>query len=223
MFVGLTTRKRVAFLLLVCSVLVAGGGQAAEGQQVRVEAGGGWAFYTNNVTLETATETRQEPVQLGVDLKAGPQVYASVGFVRSIGDNFELGGRLRGHVSRIRSDAGCGQRECRNPEGALRIGTLEGRIILTSLDWIKPYILVGLGVAHTSVDGVTVQDGSGQDLAFPEISIVDAGGDVGMGASLPLVGGLAVDAEIRAAGSLPGGKDNTVTAAPFTLGLAYTL
>jgi hypothetical protein len=77
-------------------------------------------------------------------------------------------------------------------------------------------------VAHTSLDGITVRDGTGQERSFPETSIVDAGGDVGVGASLPLVGGLAVDAEIRAAGSLPGGKENTVTAVPFTLGLAYS-
>jgi len=212
--------RRIAVLIL-WGGLAAGLGSAAEAQHLRVGAGAGWAFYTNNVTLETTTPSRPERFQLDVDLKAGPQVYVSAGFVRSIGDNFELGGRLRGHVSRIRSDAGCGELECQNPEGALRIGTLEGRIILTSVEWIEPYLLVGLGVAHTSLDGVTVRDGTGQELSFPEISIVDAGGDVGIGASLPLVGGLAVDAEIRAAGSLPGGKDNTVTAAPFTLGVSY--
>lgn len=213
--------RRLSVLILGIG-LAAGLGSAAEAQHLRVGAGAGWAFYTNNVTLETTLPNGPERLQLDVDLKAGPQGYASAGFVRSIGDNFELGGRLRGHVSRIRSDAGCGGRECRNPEGALRIGTFEGRIILTSVEWIEPYLLVGLGVAHTSLDGITVRDGTGQERSFPETSIVDAGGDVGVGASLPLVGGLAVDAEIRAAGSLPGGKENTVTAVPFTLGLAYS-
>jgi hypothetical protein len=89
---------------------------------------------------------------------------------------------------------------------------------------------VGLGVVHTSVDGLTlrnlpeqIQQEIQQDkIPFSDVSIVDAGGDVGLGATVPLVGGLALDAEIRVAGSLPGGKDNTVTVAPFTLGLAYS-
>jgi hypothetical protein len=130
-------------------------------------------------------------------------------------------------VSRIRSNAECGRFTCEDPDGALRVVSIEGRIILTSPDWIHPYLLVGLGVAHTSLDGVTVRDVDAPQLperiAYPDVSIVDAGGDVGLGATLPLGHGFAVDAEIRAAGSLPGGKENTVTAVPFFLGLAYSI
>lgn len=204
-------------------------GGTAAAQQLRVDAGGGWAFYTKNLDLETEVmgggSTGQQQVGINVDLKSGPHYYVGAGFVRSISDNFELGARLRGHVSRIRSDAECGGFSCRDPDGLLRVGNIEGRIILTSSDWIEPYLLVGLGVVHTSLNEVVVRNvdipGVDPTLTFSEVSILDAGGDVGIGATLPIARGLAVDAEVRVTGSLPGGKENTVTAVPFTLGLAY--
>jgi opacity protein-like surface antigen len=217
-------------------VLLAGLGRPAGAQDFRIDAGGGWAFPTNNLTVESDEPVTiidsEGPFQVipsqDVDLNAGPHVYAGVGFVRSIGDNFELGARLRAHVTRLRSSVNCSfGSTCEAPDGALRVASIEGRIILTSVDWIHPYLLVGLGVVQTDVDGVTLRDVQGpiqeDTIRFPEVSIVDAGGDVGVGASLPLGRGFAVDAEIRFAGSLPGGKDNTVTVAPFTLGLAYTI
>lgn len=217
----------LAVCLFVASFIVfVLGGRAVEAQRLHVSAGGGWAFPTNNLDLEsTFTGSDGTPLLLTVDLNAGPHVYAGAGFVRSIGENFELGARLRGHGSQIRSDARCGRFDCRNPEGTLLVGTLEGRIILTSPGWIHPYLLVGLGVVHTSLDAVTVRNvdiqGAPETLTFPEVSVVDAGGDVGVGASIPVVKGLYVDAEIRATGSLPGGKENAVTMVPFSIGLSY--
>lgn len=226
--------QRMAVLSVLVVVLL-GGASVAEAQRLRVDAGAGWAFPTNNLTLES-----EEPVVIvgvgegivtqDVDLNAGPHVYAGVGFVRSIGENFELGVRLRAHQSDLRSSVNCNfNGDCNAPSGSLRAATIEGRVILTSIDWIQPYLLVGLGVVQTSVDGVTLrnlEDGVQAEngtIRFSEVSILDAGGDVGIGASVPIVGGLALDAEVRVAGSLPGGKDNTVTVAPFTLGLAYTV
>lgn len=220
--------RLVLFALVACALLGVTGKTAAA-QNLRVDAGGGWSFYTKNLDLETTSggngTTQPQQFVLGVDLKSGPHYYVGAGFVRSIGKNFSLGVRLRGHVSRVRSDAECGDLPCRDPDGLLRVGSIEGRVILTSLDWIRPYLLVGLGVAHTSLEGVTVGGESGPSgpLTFPKVSILDAGGDVGLGATLPIAGGLALDAEIRATGSLPGGKENTITAAPFTLGLAYEM
>jgi opacity protein-like surface antigen len=181
-------------------------------------------------------------LQQSVDLKSGRHVYAGIGFVRSIGDKFALGFRLRGHLSELESTVDClFESTCKNPSGTLRAATVEGRIILTSLDWIDPYLLVGIGVVQTSVDGVTLQGvNSGSErtergvvspdipedqednVAFSEVSIVDAGGDVGLGAAFPLTRGLSADVEFRVAGSLPGGKENAVTVLPLTLGVSYT-
>ena len=226
--------QKIAVSVLVGGLLVAGlGGGPVEAQHLRVDVGGGWAFPTNNLSLEsepvtvsTPDGTGEIPIQQDVDLNSGPHVYVGLGFVRSIGENFELGVRLRAHQTNLRSSVDCSfDSDCGEPSGTLRAGTIEGRVILTSLGWIDPYLLVGLGVVHTSVDGVTlrnVPDPVQEDtVPFSDVSIVDAGGDVGLGAAIPIVGGLALDAEFRVAGSLPGGKDNTVTVAPFTLGLAY--
>ena len=203
----------------------------AEAQHLRVDVGGGWAFPTNNLTLQSEedfpSDSGPRPIPQDVDLNSGPHVYAGIGFVRSIGENFDLGVRLRAHQSNLRSTVDCRfGSDCGEPSGTLRAGTIEGRVILTYPGWIEPYLLVGLGVVHTSVDGVTLRNvpdlPDEETIPFSDVSIVDAGGDVGLGATVPLVGGLALDAEIRVAGSLPGGKDNTVTVAPFTLGLAYS-
>lgn len=194
---------------------------------MRLDVGGGWAFPTNNVEVEKSVQVLDRPVPQEIDLKAGPHVYVGVGFVRSIGEKFELGARLRAHRSELRSTVDCRfQSNCGYPDGRLLVGTIEGRIILTSPGWIHPYLLVGLGVVHTSVGGVTLRGVESdairdETISFPDVSVVDAGGDVGIGASIPVTEGLFLDAEVRATGSLPGGKANTVTDAPLTLGVAY--
>jgi opacity protein-like surface antigen len=163
-----------------------------------------------------------------VDLTSGGHVYAGVGLLRSIGEKFELGVRLRAHLTQLQSTVNCRfDSNCGSPSGDLRAATIEGRIILTSPGWIHPYLLVGLGVVHTTVGGVTLNNvrdpGILQEtIQFPEVSVVDAGGDVGIGASIPVVSGLFLDAEVRATGSLPGGKENAVTVVPMTLGLSYS-
>lgn len=202
-------------------------GRPAAAQEIRVDVGGGWGIPINNVDQEVGlTVNGQEgTVSQTVDLKPGPHVYAGLGFVRSIGENFSLGARLRGHVSELRSTVDCLAGDCRNPEGRLRVATVEGRLLITAPGWIHPYFLVGLGVVHTSVDGVTLrnidQQGIPEEIAFPDVSVVDAGGDVGLGAAFPLGKGFSIDAEFRVAGSLPGGKDNAVTVLPFSLGVSY--
>lgn len=239
-------------MCLVGLLLLGAGKQSAEAQRLRVDVGGGWAFPTNNAELSTEEEatvqlfdrdgdivdevTGEVSLSQPVDLKGGRHVYAGVGFVRSISDQFALGFRLRGHTTELRSSVDCRFRStCGDVSGTLRIATIEGRIILTSPDWITPYLLVGIGVAHTSIEGVTLRNVEQEllerrrvnprasQIAFPDISITDAGGDVGIGASIPLTGGLALDGEVRASGSLPGGKENTATTIPFTLGLSYSL
>lgn len=256
-FIGFFRRssgRRLAGIVCLLGLLLLGvGKQSAEAQRLRVDVGGGWAFPTNNVELAPSNEfeanvtefdargdtigTRTEPVAVPqpVDLKSGRHVYAGIGFVRSISDQFALGFRLRGHTSELESSVNCRFKStCNDPSGRIWTATVEGRIILTSPDWIDPYLLVGIGVVHTSVDGLTLrnveQEATGrlsvnpttEQIPYSEVSITDAGGDVGIGASIPLTGGLAVDGEVRASGSLPGGKENTTTTVPFTLGLSYT-
>jgi opacity protein-like surface antigen len=154
-----------------------------------------------------------------VDLKPGPQVYVGAGFVRSLGDRFALGARARAQAARLRSEVNaCDDDPCTDPDGLLRAATVEGRLLFTSPDWISPYLLVGLGVVNVTVDPVTV---SRTGTTYEKISVTDAGGDVGLGASFLVVGGLFVDVEMRVTGTLPGGKENAVTALPFTLGVAY--
>lgn len=245
-----TNRRRLTTrLILVGFVLLTLGGQAAEAQRLRVDVGGGWAFPTSNVELSAEAEANvqvfdiegnvvdeftREVTGQSVDLKSGRHVYAGIGFVRSIGDRFALGFRLRGHTSELESSVDCRfESTCSDPSGRIWTATVEGRIILTSPDWIDPYLLVGIGVVHTSVDGVTLRNvdkeeseritvnPSAEEIRFSEVSITDVGGDVGLGASIPLTSGLKLDGEFRASGSLPGGKDNTVTTIPLTLGLSY--
>lgn len=214
-------RVLVSLLLAVLGLLIAGP-SASSAQEFRIGVGGGWAVPTNNV--EPQIGSGPNAPALSVDLKPGPHVYVGVGFVRSIGEQFALGARVRGQTARLRSDVGdCDAEEVsctEDPDGRLQAATVEGRIILTSPDWIHPYLLVGLGIVHANVGSVTAQSG-GNTFPFPEVSVTDAGGDVGLGAALPLVGGLQADVEFRVTGALPGGKDNAVTALPLSLGLGY--
>ena len=215
--------RRVLLTLLTTALgMLLVGPPTSTAQEVRVDAGGGWAVPTNNVESQLGSGPNTQT--LPIDLKPGPHVYASAGFVRSIGEQFALGARVRGQAARLRSTVeACQQEEvaCTGaPDGLIQAATIEGRVILTSPDWIHPYLLVGLGVVHSSVEGVTAESG-GVSFPFPEVSVTDAGGDVGLGASLPLAAGLQVDAEFRVTGALPGGKENAVTTLPFSLGLGY--
>jgi opacity protein-like surface antigen len=215
----MTARSSLAFLAIAMLGFVFAGPSSSVAQDVRVGAGGGWAIPTNQI--EAAPESGGNIPPLSIDLNSGPHVYVGLGFVRSIGENFDLGARVRGHTSRIRSSVEvCESGPCDNPEGDLRAATIEGRVILTSPDWIHPYLLVGLGVVHTTVDGVTVQADQ-QTFEFSETTVTDAGGDVGLGASIPLGSGIMLDGEFRVTGALPGGRENAVTMLPFSLGLAY--
>jgi opacity protein-like surface antigen len=212
-------RRLLSALLVVTLCLLLAVPFPSTAQEFRIDAGGGWAIPTNEVEAESASNANVRP--LSIDLNSGPHLYVGLGFVRSIGENFDLGARVRGHTSRIRSSVGvCDSGACENPDGDLRAATVEGRVILTSPGWIHPYLLVGLGVVHTSVDGVTVQTDQGT-FEFAETTVTDAGGDVGLGASIPLGSGFMLDGEFRVTGALPGGKDNAVTMLPFSLGLAY--
>lgn len=193
------------------------GPPASTAQEVRVDAGGGWAVPTNNVEAELPD---QNAPPLRIDLEPGWNVYGSLGFVRSIGENFALGARVRGQFSRLSATPECGDVACTDPDAALWAVTLEGRVIITSPGWIHPYLLVGLGAVQATVDPVTATPQQ-SELRFPEVAVTDAGGDVGLGASFPLAGGLFADAEFRVTGALPGGKENAVTSLPFSLGLGY--
>ena len=210
-------RVLVSLLFAVLGLLIAGP-PASSAQEFRVGVGGGWAVPTNNV--EPQLGSGQNATVLTVDLEPGAHAYAGLGFVRSIGENFDLGARVRGQFSRLSATPECGDITCTDPDASLWAVTLEGRIIITSPDWIHPYLLVGLGAVQATVDGVTATPQQGE-LQFPEVSVTDAGGDVGLGASFPLGGGLYADAEFRVTGALPGGKDNAVTALPLSLGLGY--
>lgn len=219
---------------VLCCLLGVGGGllatgspRPAEAQQIRVGAGGGWAPATTTVTY--AGVSGGQDVEADVGTSYGRHVYASAGFVRRLSNNFALGVRLRAQESRFAGDgsdlrAGCGDLECAlsNPlDGRLRALTVEGRIILTSVGRIEPYLLVGLGAVRTTIDGARVQIEGEPDVPFSDIEVTDAGGDVGLGASVQLAEGLHLDAEFRATGSLPGGKENAVTVLPLSLGLGY--
>lgn len=208
------SRLASLLVLIVIGTCIVGG-PSSQAQSVRVGAGGGVAVPTNNVEAQAESG----PGGLDVDLKPGPQAYVGAGFVRSLGDRFALGARVRAQVARLGSEVdACDDDACSDPDGRLRAVTVEGRLFFTSPDWINPYFLVGLGVVNVTVDPVTV---SSTGTTYEKVSVTDAGGDVGLGASVPVAGGLFADVEVRATGALPGGKDNAVTAIPFTLGLSY--
>lgn len=206
-------------------------GLTAEAQQVRLGAGGGWAPALTEVTYSGVVnegEVDEQEVEADVSTSYGRHVYASVGFVRRLSSNFDLGVRLRAQESRFAGDgsdltAGCNV-ECtlsNSLDGRVRALTVEGRIILTSLGRVDPYLLVGLGAVRTTIDGARVQFEGQPDVPFSDIEVTDAGGDVGLGASVQLAGGLHLDGEFRVTGSLPGGKENAVTVLPLSLGLGY--
>lgn len=223
---------------------------AAQDQEVRVDVGSGWAIPISSVDMGFRAETEEEGwISLGprsVDPGADTHFYGAIGFMRSISDNFGLGVRGRAQVAQapVRGSElfsilpPCSQEgDCtisNRPDGQLRVATLEGRLYLTTIDWIEPYFLVGLGVVQTRLDGVRVEASTGGQIAvgeerfqgtgrfeFEEVRVMDAGGDVGFGASVPVVAGLSLESEIRVTGSLPGGRDSSLSVLPFTVGLSY--
>lgn len=218
-------------LVFLLSVLL--GVPSTLAQEARFDVGGGWAFPIDNVEqdVEVTIETPDGPltgtITQPVDLQSGRHIYVGAGFVRSIGENFALGARLRAHRSELATTVDCTVGTCTSPDGFYRAATVEGRLIITSPDWIRPYFLVGLGIVHTSVDEVTARDIEDtrlpNSLTYSAVSVVDAGGDIGIGASVPVTGDLYVDGEFRVTGALPGGKDNAITVLPLSLGLSYGL
>jgi opacity protein-like surface antigen len=208
----------VAFLLVVA--LLWGGGGRAEAQSVRVEAGGGWALPSTEIDVPVQGEDGAAQIDPG----SGPSGYVAVGLVWTLTDDLSLEGRVRAQQSQLRvgsEDISPGIDRCVNscPEGRLRALSVEGQLTLTSVGRIAPYFLVGLGVVRTTVDAARIKEGNAPQLS--ETDVMDAGGDVGLGAALRLVEGLSLTAEARVTGSLPGGKENAVTTFPFTLGFAY--
>lgn len=224
---------RLAACLLLALFLTALGGEASEAvaQEIRVDAGGGWGVPLSSVEMEASTDAGEEQ-QIPVDLGPGTHVYGAAGFVRSVSDNLALGVRGRAQIVRASGRASeltavlapCVQGgDCsvsNPPDGQLRAATLEGRLFLTIIDWIDPYFLVGLGIVQTHVEEVQIQTPNAEVL-FAEVQVMDAGGDVGFGASLPLIGELSVETEIRVTGSLPGGQDSTLSLMPLSVGLSY--
>lgn len=220
---------RVLGLTLIVAGLL--GIQSATAQDVRIDVGTGWAIPTGDVTqvLEVTVESPEGPVTGTITqpvlLESGAHVYVGLGFVRSVGEKVAIGARLRAHRSNLPNTVDCQFGECTTPEGYYRAATVEGRVILTSPDWIHPYLLIGLGIVQTSVEQVIASEIDDSrlpsSLTYPEASVIDAGGDIGIGASVPVFNGLFLDGEFRATGALPGGKENAVTLVPFSLGLSY--
>lgn len=217
-----------SLLLTSFVVLVLAGGQRARAQAFRLEAGGGWAIPSSSVDMPGSIEGGAEGF-VPIDPGAGLHGYASVGLVWTISSNFAIGLGVRAQQAQMPGDAGdligaCdGCTASNNPDGRLRTATIEGRIMLTSVGRITPYFLVGLGVVRTTVEGVQVDAPDGTIIRFSEVEVTDAGGDVGFGGQMRFLGNLALNAEIRATGSLPGAKENAVTTFPFSLGLSYGL
>lgn len=218
--------------IAVLMALLMAGGHRAGAQEVRLEVGGGWAIPSSSVDMTATIEGGGEmaQVQQSVDPGSGTHGYASVRFVWTLSSNFDLGVGVRVQQAQMDGDTGellgvCDDCTFSNdPDGQIRAASFEGRIALTSVGRITPYFLIGLGVVNTSVDGVRVDlpsGGQAERVRFSEVDVTDAGGDVGFGARMPFLGGLAVNAEIRATGSLPGAKESAVTTFPFSLGLSY--
>lgn len=208
-------RRRYQLLLAILVVLT-GGLSPAWAQTVEISVGGGASFPTNNVNAEAVGAS--DGGSSSIDLKPGPHAYVGAGLVRSVGDHFSIGARLRAQVTQLRSSVGeCDGPPCGTPDGLSRVLSAEGRIILTKPDWIRPYALVGLGVVSTTVEASTDAGGT----SYEEVSVTDAGGNIGLGASLPLFSGLFADVEVRIAGTLPGGKNNAVDEVPVTAGVSY--
>ncbi len=217
------TSQLVTILLSAAVLFMTLGGQGASAQAVRVEAGGGWAIPSSSVNMPVQGQNQIATVDPG----SGPQMYASVGLLWTVSDNFNIEGGIRAQQSKLpgsTDDFGCaGCTYSNDPDGRLRGITVEGQITLTSVGTIHPYFLVGLGVVRTTVDGVRVTTSDGREIQFSEVDVTDAGGDVGFGATTQIVGGLYLTAEARVTGSLPGAKENAITTFPFTLGVSYTV
>ncbi|PSQ58115.1 MAG: hypothetical protein BRD27_06620 [Bacteroidetes bacterium QH_10_64_19] len=203
---------------LLLFLALAWGARSVEAQQFRAEVGGGWAFPSSDVTT-TGTLGGQEG-QTTIDTKSGAHMYGAIGLVWTLSDNFDLEARLRAQQSNM--DGEFEFDFSNQPDGRLRGLSFEGQITLTSVGRINPYFLVGLGAVRTTFDEVSGTDSSGREGQFTDVAVTDAGGDVGFGATMPLVGNLLLTGEIRAAGSLPGAKENAVAVFPFSLGLNYT-
>ena len=217
------TGRTVAVLLSIAILLVSFGERGAEAQAFQAEVGGGWAVPSSDVIMSRVMDGGG-PRELDVDSR--PHVYGAVGLVWTLSDNFALEGRIRAQQMQLRGDAedfsGVEQCEGSCPDGYLRVASVEGQITLTSVGRVNPYFLVGIGVARTTLDGTAAQTTRGENVRFSDVDVTDAGGDVGFGAQTRLVGGLQLTAEMRATGSLPGAKENAVTAFPFSLGVGYT-
>ena len=203
---------------LLLFLALAWGARSAEAQQFRAEVGGGWALPSSDVTT-TGTLGGQEG-QTTIDTKSGAHMYGAIGLVWTLSDNFDLEARLR--VQQSNMDGEFEFDFSNQPDGRLRGLSFEGQITLTSVGRINPYFLVGLGAVRTTFDEVSGTDSSGREGEFTDVEVTDAGGDVGFGATMPLVDNLLLTGEIRAAGSLPGAKENAVAVFPFSLGLNYT-
>ena len=203
---------------LLLFLALAWGARSVEAQPFRAEVGGGWALPSSDVTT-TGTLGGQEG-QTTIDTKSGAHMYGAIGLVWTLSDNFDLEARLRAQQSNM--DGEFEFDFSNQPDGRLRGVSFEGQIILTSVGRINPYFLVGLGAVRTTFDEVSGTDSSGREGQFTDVAVTDAGGDVGFGATMPLVGNLLLTGEIRAAGSLPGAKENAVAVFPFSLGLNYT-
>ena len=219
-------RTRPVPLLLAATVLFAVlGRHGASAQAVRVEAGGGWAIPSSEITMTGTVGGGGTEAAVEVNPGPGPNVYGAVGLVWTLTDDLSLETRLRAQQSRMRvgaEDFSVEVQSCDGscPDGRLRAISFEGQLTLTSVGRINPYFLVGLGVVRTTLDGVRIPAGN-TEVQLSEVDVTDAGGDVGFGATTRLVGGLYLTAETRVTGSLPGAKDNAVTTFPFTLGLSY--
>lgn len=247
----MTLRQTGFFLLLTPFLIFYWGAQShAFAQEIRVEAGMGWGIPLSSIETGFNVETVEEGwISLGdrsLDPGADTHAYGALGFKRSISDNFALGVRGRAQVLQAPGRGSevfsflppCNQDEnctiSNRPNAQLRAATVEGRLFLTTIDWIEPYFLVGLGVVQTQMDGVQidvpseVQIGSGEEslrgtgaFEFEEVDVMDAGGDVGFGASVPIVGGLSLESELRVTGSLPGSRDSSLSMFSPTIGLSY--
>jgi opacity protein-like surface antigen len=215
--------------VLLCVIVVFGlpTEHAAQAQSVRAEVGGGWAIPSSEITM---TEVNGGQSSEEFNPGPGPNIYAAVGLVWTLSDNFDLEGRLRAQQSRMAVEAEdfegleCGG-QCallNDPDGRVWGAIIEGQLTLTSVGRVHPYFLVGLGVSQTTVEAAKVRPPEADPIALTEVDVTDAGGDVGFGATTRIVGGLSATAEARVTGSLPGARENAVTTFPFTLGLSYT-
>lgn len=215
----MSPRQIASYLFVIFILCSAGPGSEAVAQQIRVDGGGGWGLPISTIEMDVNDQTGA----MDVNLDSGAHMYGAVGFVQSVSEHLGLGARLRAQMTRVPGsssdltplDPSCGNYNC-SVSGQHRAATVEGRLFLQTIDWIEPYFLVGLGVVQTDVE---VTD-TGTSDQVQEAQVMDAGGDVGLGASLPIVGGIALETEIRVTGSLPGGRDSSLSLLPMSAGLS---